>query len=169
MKFNVGIIARNGIVAALYVVLTLLSYPISFGLYQLRIAEILVLLCFFRKDYTIGLTVGCLIVNFFSFEIGIIDVLIGTVATLLSCLLVGFCKHLLIACLIPIVTNGLLVGFELYHFVFDKATPFMVCAGFVALGELGAMLIGYLVFMLLRNRKKFFNFIDAQQNQEFKW
>jgi len=169
MKFNIGIVARNGIVAALYVVLTLLSYPISFGLYQLRIAEILVLLCFFRKDYTIGLTLGCLIVNFFSFEIGIIDVLIGTVATLLSCLLVGFCKHLLVACLIPIIANGLLIGFELRYFLDGQNITFWVGAGFVALGELGAMVIGYLIFMLLKNRKKFYKLINANQNEEFKW
>lgn len=167
MKINVGTIARNGIVAALYVVLTLLSYPISFGLYQLRIAEILVLLCFFRKDYAIGLTLGCVIVNCFSFEIGIIDVLIGSVATLLACLLVGFSKHLLIACFIPIIANGLLIGFELHYFL--EGIPFWVGAGFVALGELGAMVIGYLIFMLLRNRKKFYKFINANQNEEFKW
>ena len=167
MKFNVGIIARNGIVAALYVVFTLLSYPIAFGLYQLRIAEALVLLCFFRKDYTIGLTLGCLIVNAFS-ELGPIDMLIGTSATLISCLLVGFCKHLLIACFMPIAANAILVGLELHYFL-DESIPFWVGAGFVALGELGAMAIGYLIFMLCKNRKKFFKFIEANQNEEFKW
>ena len=96
MKSGIGIIVRNGIMAALYVVLTLISYPISYGLYQLRISEALVLLCFFRKDYTIGITLGCLIANAFSPELGPIDMLIGTSATLISCLLVCFCKHLLI-------------------------------------------------------------------------
>ena len=167
MKSGIGIIVRNGIMAALYVVLTLISYPISYGLYQLRISEALVLLCFVRKDYTIGVTLGCLIANAFSPELGPIDMLIGTSATLISCLLVCFCKHLLIASFIPIVANALLVGFELSYIL--EVAPFWVAAGFVALGELGAMVIGYLIFMLTKKRKQFFKFINANQNEEFKW
>lgn len=166
MNKTVKTIARNGIIAAMYVVFTLLTYPVSFGLYQLRAAEMLVLLCFFRKDYAFGLTIGCAIVNLFSAEIGIIDVLFGTCATLVSCLLVGVTKHLWFACLIPIITNGLIVGAELTYFA--GMNNFFVAAGFVALGEFGAMVLGYVVFMFLRKRNKFFDLIEANQNREFR-
>ena len=155
MNKTVSLIARNGIIAALYVVFTLLTYPVSFGLYQLRAAEILVLLCFFKRDYAFGLTIGCAIVNLFSSEIGIIDVLFGTCATLISCLLVSLCHRLWIACLIPIFANALIVGAELYYFA--NVEYFFVACGFVALGELGAMIIGYVIFMLIKKRRKFFN------------
>lgn len=166
MNKTVSMIARNGIIAAMYVVFTLLTYPVSFGLYQLRAAEMLVLLCFFRKDYTLGLTVGCAIVNLFSSEIGIIDVLFGTCATLISCLLVSFCKHLWVAAIIPIVVNGLVIGAELFYFA--NVQYFLVACGFVALGELGAMIIGYVIFIFLRKRNKFFEIIAAEQNVEFR-
>lgn len=166
MNDKVKIIARNGIIAVLYVIFTLLTYPVSFGLYQLRVAEILVLLCFFRKDYALGLTIGCAIVNLFSSEIGIIDVLFGTCATLISCLLIGWCKHLWVACLIPIITNGLVIGAELYYFA--NVEYFLVAVGFISLGEFGAMVLGYVIFILLRKRNKFFELISAQQNFDFR-
>lgn len=166
MNNTVKMIARNGIIAALYVVFTLLTYPVSFGLYQLRAAEMLVLLCFFRKDYAFGLTIGCAVVNLFSAEIGIIDVLFGTCATLISCLLIGFTKHLWFACIIPVVINGLVVGAELTYFA--GVSNFFVAAGFVALGEIGAMILGYLAFIFLRKRSKFFDIIEANQNREFR-
>ncbi|MBE6902685.1 MAG: QueT transporter family protein, partial [Ruminococcaceae bacterium] len=40
--------ARIAVVTALYAALTLALQPISFGLVQLRVSEILVLLCFYR-------------------------------------------------------------------------------------------------------------------------
>lgn len=165
MKFKARDIARNAIVAALYAVLALITYPVSFGLYQFRLAEILVFLCFFRRDYVFGLTIGCAIVNLFSFELGPIDALIGSLATLIACLLVSFCKHLWVAGIIPVIVNGFVVGFELYYFL---SIPFWTATAFVALGELGAMIIGYIIFMLLKKRKKFFEFMSANRNLEFR-
>ena len=49
--FNVRSLARLAVVAALYAALTIVLQPISFGLIQLRLSEILVLLCFYRRDY----------------------------------------------------------------------------------------------------------------------
>ena len=53
---TIDIIARNGIIAGLYAALTLACYPFAYGMIQFRISEFLVLLCFFRKDYTVGIT-----------------------------------------------------------------------------------------------------------------
>ena len=168
MNEKVKIIARNGIIAALYVALTWMTLPLSYGLYQFRLSEVLVLLCFFRKDYTIGLTIACAISNVFSPEIGLMDVLIGSAATLVACLGVCFCKHLAIAAIIPVIANGLIVGAELVVFA-GLPEGFWVCAGFVALGELSVMVVGYVLFFVLRKRQKFFDLIQANQNREFKF
>ena len=69
-------ITRLAIIASLYVVLTIVFSFMSYGDIQVRIAEVLVLLCFFRKDYAIGLIIGCILSNLFS-PFGIIDVIIG--------------------------------------------------------------------------------------------
>ena len=150
-------IARNGIVAGLYAALTLACYPFAYGMIQFRISEFLVLLCFFRKDYTVGLTLGCAIANLFSPELFLWDVLIGTGATLIACIGICFCKHLIIACALPIVSNAIFVGLELS--IILEIDSFIICALFVALGELVAMTVGYVIFMLLRKRKAFFGWI----------
>ena len=110
MDERIKTISYNAIICALYVAITLLSYPISFQAIQFRISELLLILCFFRKDYTAGLTLGCIISNLFS-SLGPIDALFGGVATLLSCLLIGLCKHLVVAVLIPVIANGKVKSF----------------------------------------------------------
>lgn len=164
---TIDIIARNGIIAGLYAALTLACYPFAYGMIQFRISEFLVLLCFFRKDYTVGLTLGCAIANLFSPELFLWDVLIGTSATLIACICICFCKHLIVACLFPIVANAILVGLELS--IILQIDTFILCAAFVALGEIVAMTVGYVLFTLLKKRKAFFDSIKATQNVEFKF
>lgn len=166
MKISVKDMAYNGIIAALYVVLTLITYQFSYGPIQFRVAEILVLLCFFRKDYIIGLTTGTLIANIFS-SVSIFDVLFGTVATIIACLLVAYSKILLVSLLYPVVVNGVLIGLLLFVFV-DSSVSFWFYAGTVALGELAVMIAGYILFMILKRQKMFLKLIRANQNVAFK-
>ena len=56
-------ICQNGIVAAVYFVLTLACAGFSYGQIQFRVAEVLVLLCFFRPDFVLGVTLGCFLAN----------------------------------------------------------------------------------------------------------
>lgn len=168
MNEKVKILARNGIIAALYVALTWMTLPLSYGLYQFRVSEILVLLCFFRKDYTFGLVVGCAIANVFSPEIGVLDVVIGSAATLIACLGICFCKHLALAAIIPVVANAFIVGAELV-LVAGLTESFWYCALWVGLGELSVMIVGYILYMILKNRQKFYDLIEANQNREFKF
>lgn len=165
MNKTIKIIVTNALIAALYVVLTLISYPFAFEAVQFRIAEILVLLCFFRKDYTIGLTLGCVIANLFS-SLGYVDVLFGSLATLIACLGICFCKHLVVAVFFPIVVNGLVVGFELWQFL---QADFVSSALFVALGEFVVLTVGYFIFLAIFKRPKLLEIISANQNLDWKF
>ena len=158
-------LATNAAIAALYVVLTLITYPISFLGIQFRFAEILVLLCFFRKDYTIGLVLGCAIANIAS-SIGIVDVGFGSLATLIACTCIMFCKRLGIAIIFPVVSNSFIVGFELWKFLGE---PFWLSVGLVAIGEATVMIVGYIFFMIIKRRPRFYRIINANQNIGFKW
>ena len=158
-------ITRNAFVAAIYVVLTVVATPISYGMIQVRIGEALMLLCFFRKDYIYGLTIGCFIANIFSFMWA--DIIFGTLATFLACLCIIFSKRLLIATLFPVVFNAIIVGLELYFF---GVGPFWLCAGGVALGEIVSVcVIGYTLFMLLWRRKETMAYLGINKNLEPKW
>ena len=143
----------------------MVTYPFSYMGIQFRVAEIMVLLCFFRKDYAFGLVIGCAIANLPS-AIGLVDVGFGTLATLIACLGIMFMKNLGIACLFPVVSNAFIVGFELWKFL---GLPFWISVAEVAIGEFAVMVIGYIFFMLIKRRKGFFDTIRANQNIEFKW
>lgn len=159
-------ILRNGVVASIYFLLTYLLSGISFLGIQFRIAEILVLLCFFRRDYIIGLTIGCIIANLIS-PLGFWDVLFGSLATLLSCLCISFSKHLFIATLFPVIFNGFIVGAELYYLL---DLPFWINVGYVALGEAVVIsIVGYIIFMIIGKRESFHRLIGATRNFNFKW
>jgi len=161
---NIKTLTRNAIIAALYVVLSLITYPISFMSIQFRLAEILVLLCFFRKDYLIGITLGCLITNCFS-PMWPYDMLFGTLATLFSCLVICFVKQLWLACLFPVLFNSFIIGYELWFYT--KADYWFSCL-YVAVGELIVMFIAYIIIWILKRRKHFYELIRANRNIEFK-
>ncbi len=159
-------IAANGIVAAIYFLLTFFTSSFAFLGIQVRIAEALILLCFFRRDYTIGLTIGCAVANIIS-PLGAWDVLFGSLATLASCLLVSFMKKLLIASIIPVVINAFVVGAELNLLLQE---PFWLNVGLVAIGEaIAVMIIGYVLFIILGKKSFFQKAIRAKRNFNFKW
>lgn len=174
MNLTTKRVVQNAIVAALYFVITLICAPFSFGLIQFRISEALMLLCFFRKDFIIGLTIGCFLSNLsMSATIlgsgGWLDLLIGTSATFLSCLVIPYCKRLFIASLVPCLFNGILVGVELSFIL--EVDLFYVCFGFVFLGELVCITgFGYALTLILRKYyKNFDKLIDANINLNVKW
>lgn len=168
--FSVDMIAKNALVAALYFVLTIVSYPLAYNLVQFRISEILNLLVFFNPAYTLGLTLGCFLANTLSTSPW--DMLIGTGATLLGCLLMIPFRQLFIAGLMPCLANGAVVGLELYYlFGYGPATPFWVCFGWVTLGEVVVINgVGYAIFMALRYLyPPVMKMIGAKRNQSFVW
>jgi uncharacterized membrane protein len=110
---NIHFIMRLSIIAGLYVVLTYALNFISFGEVQFRIAEILMLLCFFNKKYSYALILGCFISNLFS-PYGLPDIIFGTLATAVACLgIVLFRgKYLWLAStMVPI--GNIIVGLEI--------------------------------------------------------
>lgn len=74
-----------GVIAALYVALTLIN-PISWGSLQFRVANILCVLPFVCKKTASGILIGIAIANFFS-PLGVVDVLFGITAEGLAYLL----------------------------------------------------------------------------------
>ena len=156
----------NAMIASIYFILTMATLPVSFYGMQIRIAELLILLCFFRKDFVIGVTVGTLLANTMS-PMFAWDMLFGTLATLLSGLLIGYMKHLFLAALIPVIINAFVVGLELHLIL---GLPFWLNVGLVGLGEFIAVaILGYFIFLLLGNKEKFQEMIGANQNYRFKW
>ncbi len=161
------ILADNAILAALYAALTLILQPFSFGVVQFRVSEVLVLLAFWRPDFILGLTVGCLVANVASFSPW--DILFGTLATALAAQLVAHgSPKLWVATLWPILANGVIVGSELY-FLGIPEVPLYLSVLYVALGEAGVMALGYILFLSLRKNASFWLAISPRRHADWHW
>lgn len=163
MNLKLRHLADNGLLIAAYIALTFLTYPISFGAIQFRVSEILIFLCFFRKDFIFGLTLGCMISNFASFNP--VDILFGTIATILACLVVVFSRHMFLGIIAPTLFNAFIIGAELF---FVLKEPFWLSTLTVGIGELTVLILGYILFRYLGKKKWFLQFIRANQNLDFK-
>ena len=114
-ELNAKNLATTGIISAIYTALTLILMPISFGAVQFRISEALTLLPLFYPQAVVGLTIGCLISNLFGY--GVIDVIFGTLATLISAILTYFVGNkikndmfkFLVGGFFPVIINALIV------------------------------------------------------------
>jgi uncharacterized membrane protein len=167
-------ITKMAIIIALYVAMTFVFSFMSYGGVQFRVAEVLILLCFYRKDYAIPLIIACAIANIPS-PLGIIDVGFGTLGTLvavLGILVVAKFKKiflhdwvaLFVASLFPVFANAIFVGWEI-NMVFGD--PFFAVAASVALGEFAVVsLFGVLMFSVLGKNKMFMRMIET--NETFK-
>lgn len=146
-RTSVQRLVRCAVIAAVYVVLCLVLAPFSYGAVQVRVAEALCLLPVFGAEYIIGVTLGCFLANLFGSTI--IDVVFGTLATLLACLVTYRLRHLRIkglaipASLPPVLFNAVIVGFEITLFFTDysamSAPLWLLCLGngiSVGIGEL---------------------------------
>lgn len=102
-------IALSGMIAALYTALTLALSPLSFGPIQFRIAEALTLLSFFMPEAIPGLFIGCFISNIAG-GLGLIDIVVGSAATLAAAWLTYKMPELWLAAVPPVVINALVVG-----------------------------------------------------------
>ena len=81
MKLSLRQMTLNALFAAVYIVITI--FLPSYGALQLRLSEMFAHLPLFNKKYSVGLILGVAVANMWS-EFGIIDVIFGTLHTVIS-------------------------------------------------------------------------------------
>lgn len=136
-------------IAALYAALTLVLAPISYGPIQFRVSEALTLLPWYLPEAVPGLFVGCAIANFFG-ECGLVDMVVGSLATLIAALLSRRAPRLWLAALSPVLMNMVFIGVML-HYLID--VPLVATCLYVGLGEAGAcFLLGIPLMRALEHR-----------------
>lgn len=92
-RFTVKELASAGLIASLYTVLTLAFMPISFGVYQIRIAEALTVLPFLTRAAVPGLYIGCLLANIIG-GLGWLDIVFGPLITLAAAFMTRGLYHI---------------------------------------------------------------------------
>ena len=133
----------NGVLAAVYAVVTILTASFAYGPIQFRLSEALCLLPMLAPQTVWGVTIGCILANLFS-PVSALDVVIGSLATLLGALWVTRVRRVWLAPLPMTICNAVLVGGMLaYVYTPDNLlSGFLLMAGEVALGELA---VGYVL------------------------
>ena len=110
-RFTTRQIATAGIIAADYAVMSLCSsvFGIAYGPIQCRFSEALTVLPFFLPEAIPGLFVGCLVTNLMS-TVGPLDLIFGSLATLLAALWTRRMPNKWLAPLPPVICNAAIIG-----------------------------------------------------------
>lgn len=148
-------ITQAAMIAALYVVLTLMANGLGLANYaiQVRFSEALTILPFFTPAAIPGLTAGCLISNLLTGCMPL-DVVFGSIATLLGATgTYALRKWKWTAPLPPIIANTLIVPFILaYVYQFEGSIPYFMLT--VGIGEVISCGILGMIFMGILNKYK---------------
>ena len=158
------LVTQAAMIAAMYVALTYIFQPISFGAIQFRISEALTILPMFTPAAITGLFAGCFLGNLLGGGI-LVDVICGSIATLLGAIGTRLlCKKLLpLGTVPPILANTLIIPFVLkYAYGVEFSLPFIFLTVFV--GEVIACgVLGTLLGIALKKRPGIFRFGESEK------
>ena len=110
---GVVFIVQGAMIAALYVVLTMLANALGLSSYsiQIRFSEALCILPFFTPAAIPGLWIGCLIANLMTGAI-IWDIIFGSLATLIGAVGTYLLRRHKFACTLPPVIANMVLAFK---------------------------------------------------------
>jgi uncharacterized membrane protein len=142
-KLTAQSITRMALIAAIYAALTLALAPLSFGPVQIRASEALTILPFLFPWAIPSLFVGCLLANTIGTLIGVtnyLDIILGSLASLLAAYLTSKCKKFWLAPLPPVLVNAVIIGAMLAYLYTPELgfIGFLTFAGWVGLGQIAA-------------------------------
>ena len=159
---KIKFLATSGIIAALYIAVTLLVAPFGFTEVQFRISETFNHLVAFNPRFAVGIIIGVFISNIFSPN-GILDIFFGVGHSIITIgLFILICKFvkniwvrliintLLFTCTMFIIALELNIALEL---------PFFWTWLTVAAGEFVVLAVGAPIMYVLNKRLNFKNLI----------
>ncbi len=164
---KVRFITRGAVIAALYVVLTWLAASLGLSgqsAVQVRFSEMLTVLPYFTAAAVPGLTIGCLLANILT-GAAVLDIIFGTVATLLGALGTYFLrKYRYLAPIPPIVANTVIVPFVIKAAYVDVTDSLGFLFLTVGAGEIiSAGVLGMLLLLALDNQRRYPFMYDEKQ------
>lgn len=135
-KIGTKRLAQGAVIAALYVALTLIFAPISFGAVQLRVSEALTILPLFTPAAIPGLFVGCVLANLIAGAV-VWDVVFGSLATLIGAA-VGYAlrRNRWLVPIPAILANTLVIPFVLRYGYGMRDLPLWLSALYILIGEI---------------------------------
>ncbi|MDO5132440.1 MAG: QueT transporter family protein [Eubacteriales bacterium] len=154
--------AQGAAIAAIYVVLTVIFAPISFGAMQIRIAEMLTILPLFTPAAIPGLFIGCILANLLGGAI-FWDIVFGSIATLIGAVFGYALRFNRWLVPIPAILSNTVIIPLILRYGYGVNMPLPLLAVSVAVGEvIGCFLLGELLASVLLKRRRVFS--DAEQS-----
>lgn len=156
----------NGILAALYIAVTALVAPVSFGHIQFRVSEMLNHLVVFNKRYFFGIVVGVLLINLFS-PLGAYELVFGLSHTVISLGITIFLGRYIKNVWVLMGINTFVFSFNMYFIAFmlklaiDMEEAFLFLWMTTGVSELIIMTIGMFVMYAIHKRIRFDHLIES--------
>ena len=162
-KGKILYLTQAALVAAIYVVLTLLSnvFGLASGSVQIRISEALCVLPCFIPSAVPGLFIGCLISNIIMGS-NVFDIIFGSLATLIGALCALKLKNKFLAPIPTVISNTIIVPIViLFCYVAPEARnieAYLLTALGVFTGEVvSAYILGIALYIAFDKHKSIFN------------
>ena len=175
MSFTTKKICRAGIIAAIYVALTFITFPIASGAIQFRLSEALTLLPLFMPESIFGLFIGCIIANWVT-GCTIFDIFLGSLITLIAAFItyvIGkFIKNNILKVILgglpPIILNAVFLPliwliYSSLEYVYYMQLLFLLATEALSIYIFGTLLY----FSLIKLIKKYPKiFVDMEKSKE---
>lgn len=151
---TVYFMAYAAVITAIYVVLTMVFAPISFGPVQFRISEALCILPLFTPAAIPGLFLGCFLSNLLC-GAAALDVIFGSLATLIGAFgSYALRKNKWAVCIPPILANTLIIPWVL-RYAYGSPDMILFATFTVGIGEILAIgVLGNLLLVTLDRYKQ---------------
>lgn len=150
-------LVRASVIVALYVILTVSLPALSYGPIQFRISEVMTLLAFIDPFYILPLTLGCAIANIGS-PFGIIDVIVGSLASFLALYSMSKTKNIYLASLFPTLFC-ILIGLEILILSNEPINLFLVTGQIMISEFVVVSIIGVSLFKIIERNTYVMNLL----------
>ncbi|WP_066295296.1 QueT transporter family protein [Bacillus sp. FJAT-29937] len=156
---NVKTLVGNGILAALYIAVSMLIQPFGFTNIQFRVSEMFNHLIVFNKKYIFGIVLGVFLTNLLFSPIVAYDLIFGVGQSLISLLITMACCRFIKNIWARMAVNTLVFTFTMFLIALELhlayGWPFKLTWLTTAIGEFVVMAVGMPIMYALNKRVNF--------------
>ena len=156
---NIRTLAVNGVLAALYIAITMIIQPIAFSNIQFRVPEMFNHLIVYNKKYFFGIVIGVFLSNLFFSPMVTYDLVFGVGQSILALTITILISRYVRNIWVRMSINTLVFTFTMFLIALEinilTKAPFLITWAITAAGEFVVMAIGAPIIYSLNKRINF--------------
>jgi uncharacterized membrane protein len=156
---NIKTLAVNGVLAALYIAVTMIVQPIAFSNIQFRLPEMFNHLIVYNKKYLFGIVIGVFLSNLFFSPIVAYDLVFGVGQSILALTITIIISRFVRNIWARMAINTIVFTFTMFLIALElniaAKAPFLITWAVTAAGEFVVMAIGAPIIYALNKRINF--------------